>query len=383
MKINPLIFKEYDVRGEYPKEINEKNAYKIGQGFVKFLKLKKGDQVAVGKDKRPSSPKLAEAFISAIIDFGIDVIDLGAVSTPMLYWSVPFLKTKGGIMITASHLSKKYNGLKFVKANAEPIGGENLQKIYKLTDNLQLTTDDKKRGSVKKYNIKKDYLGAVYKDFQPTKIKIPHSFDFDADRLIIKKMRGDIIGAIIANSFVKKGDVIVYDLRCSRAIPEYFSNKGIKTIPSRVGHFNIKKLMREKKAVFGMELTSHYYFKEFYYCEAPLYGLRKLAEHIAKTKKTLDELAKPFMKYAHSGTINIKILNLKPQILNLIEKLKDEYKNASQNFLDGLTVEFSNWWFNIRASHTEPVTRLVIEAKTPALLKQKKKELLQEIKLNR
>jgi len=383
MKINPLIFKEYDVRGEYPKEINEKIVYKISKGLINFLRLKPKDKIVVGQDRRPSSPKLAEAFIKGIIDSGIDSIDIGAVSTPMLYWSVPFLKAGAGIMVTASHLSKKHNGLKFVKADAKPIGGKDLQKIYKLTNNLQLTTGDKKRGSVKKINIEKDYLEAIYKDFQPSKTKIPHSFDFDADRLIIKdkkgkEFRGDIIGAIIADSFAKKGDIIVYDLRCSRAIPEYFRNKGIKTIPSRVGHFNIKKLMREKKAVFGMELTGHYYFKEFYYCEAPLYGLRKLTEYVAKTKKTLDELARPFMKYAHSGTINIK-----KQTSNLIKKLKNEYKNASQNFTDGLTVEFSNWWFNIRPSRTEPVTRLVVEAKTLALLEQKKKELLREIKLNR
>lgn len=371
------------MRGKYPKEINEKTAYAVSRALVKFLKLRPRNKVVIGRDRRPSSPKLAEAAISGILDSGIDVIDLGAVSTPMLYWSAPFLKASAGIMITASHLSKKHNGLKFVRKNSEPVGGKDLQEIYKLTNNLQPTT--KRKGSVKKINIEKDYLSAIYKDFKPNKkIKISHSFDFDADRLIIKEkkkeVRGDIVGGIIADSFIKKGDIIIYDLRCTRAIPEYFSNKGVKVIPSRVGHFNIKKLMREKKAAFGMELTGHYYFKEFYYCEAPLYALRKLVEHMDKTKKTLDELAGPFMKYAHSGTIDIPISNLKSQISNLIKELKEKYKNGSQNFLDGLTVEFSNWWFNIRPSHTEPLLRLVVEANSPKLMEEKKKELLREIK---
>jgi len=228
------------------------------------------------------------------------------------------------------------------------------------------------KGWVKKVNIEKDYLRAIG-DF---KNKLPASFDYDGDRLLIKDFRNDIIGAIIADTIVKKGDIIVYDLRCSRVISEYFRNKGIKTIPSRVGHYNIKKLMREKKAVFGMEITGHYYFKDFHYCESPLYALKKLNEYMNKTGKSLAELARPFNKYFHSGIINIKISNLKNQISNL----KEKYRNGVQNHLDGLTIEFSNWWFNLRPSHTEPILTLVIEAKTPQLLEQKRKEILGLVK---
>jgi len=224
------------------------------------------------------------------------------------------------------------------------------------------------RGCVKKINIKKDYLKAIGK----FKNKLPASFDYDGDRLLIKNFRGDIIGAVLANILSKKGDSIVCDLRCSHAIAEYFRNKGIRTIPSKVGHYNIKKLMREKRAVFGMELSGHYYFKEFHYCESPLYGLKILNEQ----KKSLTELAKPFTKYFHSGVINLKISNIKYQISNL----KEKYRNGAQSHLDGLTVEFSNWWFNLRPSHTEPLIELVVEAKTPELLEQKKKEVSALIK---
>ncbi|MCX6731414.1 MAG: hypothetical protein NTX55_00255 [Candidatus Parcubacteria bacterium] len=136
MKVNPSIFKENDIRGKYPGEINEKVVYKIGRGFVKFLKPKTKDTIVVGRDKRPSSPKLALAFISALLDSGINVIDIGKVTTPMLYFAVPFFKAKGGTMITASHLAKNSNGIKFVRKDAEPVGGKEIQKIYELAKNI-------------------------------------------------------------------------------------------------------------------------------------------------------------------------------------------------------------------------------------------------------
>jgi len=135
MKVNPNIFKEYDIRGKYPKEINEKIVYKIGRGFVNFLKINSG-KIVVGRDKRPSSKILAQALIDGLADSGIDIIDVGAVTTPELYFAVPFFNAKGGAMITASHLAKNENGIKLTRQDAEPIGGKEIQKIYELTKNI-------------------------------------------------------------------------------------------------------------------------------------------------------------------------------------------------------------------------------------------------------
>ncbi|HDH04030.1 MAG TPA: hypothetical protein ENH22_00725, partial [Candidatus Campbellbacteria bacterium] len=228
------------------------------------------------------------------------------------------------------------------------------------------------------------YFGEVYKNFRRAEAdKIPHSFDFDRDRLIVKdkkgnKIRGDIIGGIIADAVAKKGDAIVYDLRCSKAIPEYFRNKGIRTFPSMVGHFNIKKLMRKKNAVFGMEMTGHYYFKKFHYCESPDFGLRKLAESATtdkKTKKNINELAGPFMKYWHSEVINFPARKRLSDWKKTAAKLKKEYAGGAVNFMDGITVEFSNWWFNVRPSNTEPLIRLVMEANSKKIFEEKNREL--------
>lgn len=365
MAVNKAIFKEYDIRGKYPKEINAEIARRISRAFIKFLKLRSGT-IIVGYDKRPSSKVLAKAFINGLADSEIDIIDIGAVTTPELYFAVPFLKAQGGAMVTASHLAKNENGIKFTRQNAEPIGGKEIQKIYELTrsnlDGLKVRPQLINKVRPLSVEIKKEYLKAIGK-FENN---LPAKFDYDGDRLLIKGFRGDILGGILADIIAKKGDVVIYDLRCTRAIPEYFKNKGIKTIPSKVGHYNIKKLMREKKAVFGMEITGHYYFKDFHYCESPLYGLKILNEQ----KKSLTELARPFAKYFHSGVINIKNSNFQFSIF------KEKYRSGAQSYLDGLTIEFSNWWFNIRPSHTEPILTLVVEAKTKEILEAKKKEIM-------
>jgi phosphomannomutase len=134
MAVNKAIFKEYDIRGKYPQEINAEIMRKIGRGFAKFLKISSG-KIVVGRDKRPSSKILASAFISGFTDLKINIIDVGIVTTPELYFAIPFFKAQGGAMITASHLAKSENGIKLTRQDAEPIGGKEIQKIYELAKN--------------------------------------------------------------------------------------------------------------------------------------------------------------------------------------------------------------------------------------------------------
>lgn len=381
MKINPDIFKEYDIRGVYPKEINEETARKIGLAFVKFLKKKK-PKIAIGRDLRSSSPKLEENFINGAIDAGADIIDLGAITSPMLYFAISFLKTDGGIMITASHNPKKYNGIKIIRGDGMPISGKEIKKFI---NNKKISRA--KKGAYKKINIKKNYFDKAYENFDlrlMKKIKISHSFDYDRDRLFIrgknkKDIRGDIIGAIVGDAVAQKKDIIVCDLRCSKAIYEYFRNKGVRIIPSKVGHLNIKQAMRKNKAIFGMEMTGHYYFKKFNYHESPEFALRKIIEQLNNNPKlNLSEPYPVFKKFYHSGIINSPAKG--KNFESMVKRLREDYKNGAQNALDGLTIEFSNWWFNIRPSKTEPLIRLVIETNSPKLLEQKKKELMSKIK---
>lgn len=399
METKKEIFKEYDIRGHYPDEINEDTAYKIGRSFAWFLNLKAGEKIVVAKDRRPSSPKLTKAIISGITDSGINIIDIGTVYTPILYYAVPTLKAQGGVMVTGSHIAENFNGMKFIMANAEPVGGKEIEQIF-----FEFKEPaSKTKGNATRVDMTEPYLEMIFSGFNPKKkinavmenaepakkylLFSPSAkpdfyigFDYDADRLLIKNknkelIRGDVLGAVIADQVAQKDDAIVCDIRCSHQPLKHFKNKGIKIYPSRVGHFNIKKLMRQKNAIFGMEISGHYYFQKFNYSESPFYALRKIIEAMEKSEKTLEELIAPFSQIFNTGIINIPSDNAE----KIIKILSEKYKNGAQNFVDGLTVEFSNWWFNIRPSHTEPLVRMVIEATHQPLLEQKKKEILDTI----
>ena len=376
MKINPSIFKEYDVRGLYPDEINESAAYALGGAFAAFLGAQNGGEIAVGRDGRKSSRPLAQKFIQGAIDAGANVIDIGKTTTPMMYFSVCSLKIAGGAMITASHNPAKYNGVKFCGERARPIGGREIKKAVEERKKAKAAAE---KGAVREKDIKERYLRKVYGDFSmPKKLSFSYSFDKDADRLIVKDkngetIRGDLVGILVGETAAKKKETVIYDLRCSRSVPNYFRNRGIRAIPCKTGHLNIKNAMRKHRASFGMEITGHYYFKKMCYCESPDLALRKLVELVKETKKTPSQLLKPYEKYHHSGVVNFKIKNL--GFGEIRDKLKEKYENGAVSFMDGITVEFSNWWFNLRQSRTEPLLRLAAEANSEKLLAEKIKEI--------
>ncbi|HDL74943.1 MAG TPA: phosphomannomutase/phosphoglucomutase, partial [bacterium] len=158
--IDQSIFRGYDIRGIYPKEINEKSAFLIGQAFVEFLKKtskKKALNIIVGRDGRLSSPILSKKLIQGIIERGANVIDIGLSTSPMLYWATAFYKLDGGIETSASHNPSQYNGFKLVREKSIPIGDQTgLRKIKELTQ-IKLSKSSKK-GKIKKKEILKDYL---------------------------------------------------------------------------------------------------------------------------------------------------------------------------------------------------------------------------------
>ena len=146
------IFKAYDIRGVYPEEINEEIIYKIAQSYVELIKPK---QVVLGRDVRESGQSLWEVAAKGFIDAGVDVIDIGIVSTDMMYFATAYLKTDGGISITASHNPREYNGMKLVRAEAVPISGDS--GINDMRDmvvkGIELKSENK--GSIEKKDITK------------------------------------------------------------------------------------------------------------------------------------------------------------------------------------------------------------------------------------
>ena len=205
-------------------------------------------------------------------------------------------------------------------------------------------------------------------------------FDGDADRCGIMDEKGqvvtsDIITALVAEVILKKqpGAAIYYDLRSSWAVKEVIEENGGRPFMSRVGHAFIKQQMRETDAVFAGELSGHYYFKDNFYTESSALAAIFVCNLVSQTGKPLSELVKPIKRYFASGEINSEVHDTKA----VLQKLRATYAGQGKVIeLDGFSVEFPDWWFNVRSSNTEPLIRLNLEAKTQAQMQQKRDEIL-------
>jgi len=212
------------------------------------------------------------------------------------------------------------------------------------------------------------------------------AFDGDADRLMFVDEKGKLINAdvilmLIAERYLRSnpGSTVVYDLRCSMAVSELISRLGGVPILSKVGHTNIKKMMREHNAIFAGELSGHYYFKENSFSDSSSVTMLNMLEILSNTNKPLSEMVMEHSPYCASGEISFQIDN-KSHVIN---KLKQIHDDAEISLLDGLTIRYTDWWFNIRQSITEPYIRLNIEAKTTDQLELKKKELIEFLDMHK
>jgi phosphomannomutase len=449
MKINPNIFKAYDIRGVYPEEINSSAALKIGEGLVRFLrKTKKGKlEIVIGMDNRLSSPVLCQAVKKGILKQGADVIDIGLSTTPMFYFAVWKYKFNGGIMITASHNPPEYNGFKIVREKSDALGKESgLEEIKKLS--LEGKKKSKaKKGIVQKKNVLEEYLdfnfsqvnigkiknlkigidtanavsGILIKELQkrlPCKIyhlfpelngRFPNhlanpleeknikdlknfvkqkkldlgiAFDGDGDRIIFVDEKGkmipsDFITCLISERILKEkpGTKILYNICSSNIIKDVVKKNGGVPIMGEIGHTFIKQRMKREKMFFCGEFSGHYFLAPYFF-EVPLFILFKILEEISQSGKTISRLVKPFQKYFHSGQINLKVEDKKKKL----KELEKKFKGGRISHLDGLRIDFKDWWFNARASNTEDLLRIVVEARTKKLMEEKLKEIVTVIR---
>ncbi len=194
------------------------------------------------------------------------------------------------------------------------------------------------------------------------------AFDGDADRVFLvdeqaQPVSGSTTTAMLAASILDKypGQAVIYNLICSRTVPEVIREHGGTPVVSRVGHSFIKASMAEHDAVFGGEHSAHYYFRDNYRADSGLIAAVMMLELISRAGQPLSELRKPFERYAQSGERNTRVDDPNAVIERVAEKFAGQ---GRQNRLDGLTVEFDEWWFNLRPSNTEPLLRLNLEAGT-------------------
>jgi len=447
MNIDPKIFKAYDIRG-LEGEVTPEAAERIGRAVVKYTGA---ETVIVGRDMRASSPKLAQAVIVGVTKAGADVIDIGLSSTPMFYYAVgaQFVdnpESGAGIMVTASHNPKEYNGLKLERGNVISIcAGNGMEKVRDLA--LSGKMPDKPEGHVLEADVREEYVAhhlevlprrevgnprvvfdagngmaghtapAVMKAYGlekrakklffeldgnfpnhvPNPIKLENladvisavrksgadlgvAYDGDADRVGLvdetgTPVRGDIITALIAveTLLAHPGSTVLYDVRSSRVVSETIKAAGGLPVMCRVGHSFIGKQMRETDACFAGEFSTHYYFREFFSAESSDLAMLYVLSAMNRSGRKLSELAAPLVRYHHSGEINFTVEDKSA----VMDRLEAAYDLSAKEVirLDGLRFEFPRWWFNVRASNTEPLLRLNLEASTEEEMREKVEEV--------
>ncbi len=216
-------------------------------------------------------------------------------------------------------------------------------------------------------------------------------FDGDADRIFLVDEKGEMVSAdvvllLLAKKLLQEysGRGVAYNLICSRSVPDFVKKWGGVPIRTQVGFVNVREGLMQNNGIMGGELSAHYCFADYFYCDSGMIAFLTMLGIISKESLPA-QAGKPVSQIAGDLTIYAKPLQLTFNITDappVLEKIKQKYTDGKQDFLDGVTVEYENWWFNARPSNTEPLLKLTIEAQTQELLDEKQKELSEFINNN-
>ena len=211
------------------------------------------------------------------------------------------------------------------------------------------------------------------------------AFDGDADRMFLidehgRLLGGDMVTALVAHSLLQKhsGATILYNLICSRSVPEVIERDGGRAVRTRVGHSFIKAQMRQENAIFGGEHSGHFYFRDNWYADSGLIAFLIVLELVSVSGKTVSQLVGEVDKRFRSGEVNSEVHDQRERMAAIEEKYTAE--DAAIDHLDGVTIGFPTWWANVRPSNTEPLLRLNVEADTEDELKRRTDEVLAVIR---
>ena len=199
------------------------------------------------------------------------------------------------------------------------------------------------------------------------------SFDGDADRCVFMDQQGqmippDLLLTLLAHDYLARpenhGATVVYDLRCSRVVPEEITKAGGKPHRERVGHTHIQKAMADTNAIFGGELTGHYYFRDNYNADSGAIAFARVLSLVAGQALPVGKLLSPLRRYCQSGEISFMVDDKD----TCIRDLADKHRKAQIDYLDGITVDYGDWWFNVRKSSTQNMLRLNLECQDPSIM---------------
>lgn len=431
------IFKAYDVRGVYGVDWDAAGAGLVARAFVEEFKLK---TVCVGWDMRESCGPMVAEIVAACTAAGVNVVRVGRVTTPMLYAAAAhYGEHDGGIMVTASHNTGEWNGMKLLLSDGMPVGeasglpaikeralagnfldatlagtardldiretyfqkifslvnldptkkistvidcgngmaGETvhefLQKIPMVSAEVLYDTPDGSFPSHEANPLKEETLAELKRQVVARGAALGIAFDGDADRVGFVDetgvvISGDVMIGLVGVELLRAWPetTILYDLRSRRAVARAIAAAGGVPVMSRVGHAFIKKQLRETGALFAGELSSHFYFKDFFGVECADLMVLLVLKILQEYGEPLSKIVAPFLVDAHSGEINFTVTDRDGVIARLREHFSVRAKEVSG--LDGLLFDMGDWWFNIRPSNTEPILRLNAEAATRAEL---------------
>jgi phosphomannomutase len=430
------IFKAYDVRGIYGREMDEETAYLVGRGFARVLAELRGTEpsrlrVGLGRDMRLQAPTMASRLRDGIRAEGAGVIDAGMIGTEMLYFLVGSRELDGGAMVTASHNPKAYTGVKLVREGAlalsgetgidsirdviesglgEPAGAEGAldevdiweefwERVLSFVDparigGLRVVVDGANGMAGPMVGPLLDRLGVdplttfwepngEFPDHGPNPL-LPENREFvidkvrsegadlgiawdgDADRCFFiddtgEFVAGDFLTALLARSILAKypGATILYDVRASRAVRDTVEAAGGTAIVNRVGHAFFKQAMREHGAAFGGEVSGHYYFRDFYCADSGTIPALLVLELLGVEGRPMSELVGDYRsRYFISGEINSEVDDQRGKM----EEIAGRYSDGEVDWLDGGSIDYPDWHFNVRPSNTEPLLRLNLES---------------------
>lgn len=443
MRIDPTIFKAYDIRGLYGEQIDGDVALAIGRAFARVLADLAGKpldelRVGLGRDMRLTAPELSDRYREGLLAEGASVLDIGQVGTEMLYFLVGSRGLDGGLMCTASHNPKAYTGAKLVRDGAIALSGDaGIQDIRRTIEaGLDGGAGDGLAGSpsratVEEVDVYEEFQEAALSFIDPDEIKplkvvldggngmagpmtgpllerlgldlietywapdgnfpdhepnplLPENrtfiiekvretgadlgiaWDGDADRCFFiddtgEFVDGDFLTALLAQSLLvrRPGAAILYDVRASWAVPDTVRAAGGTPHVNRVGHAFFKSRMREEGSLFGGEVSGHYYFKDFYCADSGTIPALLVLEQLSRSGKRMSELLAPYReRYFISGEINSQVADQQAKMLQIAER----YSDARQATLDGISIDYEDWHFNVRPSNTEPLLRLCLES---------------------
>ena len=447
----PDIFKAYDIRGIYGQDFDLNFAADLGQTFVS-LRRQDGDcnpdkplRVVIARDMRLSSPEIRLSLIKGLQAAGAEVLDAGLISTPAFYFAVAEQGADGGIMISASHNPKEWNGFKLVRTKSRPISGdsginwlkENLQEmavsennnqpVIQLADmaTAQLEHDlafiqpdsikplrvvaDAANGmgaqylellsrrlpiKLEKINfvlngsfpaheadpLKPENLEQLQKEVIKQRADLGIATDGDGDRIFFVDNDGEVINpaiirGLLAQIFLKDrpGSKICYDVRPGKITVDLIEQAGGIPVPTKVGHSLIKEKMLAENSYFAGESSGHFFLNLEIGCfEMPMIMIGKLLELFSQQSTSISEFLKPYRCYSQSGEINRSVKD-KEKIFQI---LKEKYSDGQISFLDGVSITYPDFWFNVRGSNTENKIRLNLEANNPETMAAKRDEIL-------